>query len=206
MRATSFALFAFSQHLIRCAAFTVQPQHRTCSLSRISKPRLSPMGSTSQPPLDGSDADREYARVRRRRRGRYEEEDEEMDDGELYDNDNNNVDDIYDRRRRRRRSREEAVYDNEDWINYDELDELLDDDDDNDDDYIYDEEEYDLLSNVLIPNPLLDSMDPDGAAERFPELASDPRFWFDMVLFVAFLNFLSFCGPQDPFPDIPWYY
>ena len=133
--------------------------------------------------------DREYARVRRRR-GRSEEEDRE------YINED---DSTYEQRRQRR---QDAVYDNDEWIDYDRLDDLLDDDNDG---YIYDEEEYDLLSNVLIPNPLLDSMDPDGAAERFPELASDPRFWFDMVLFVAFLNFLSFAGPQDPFPDIPWY-
>lgn len=103
-------------------------------------------------------------------------------------------------------------------------DTLLDDDEDNwtyandeeeedrdgDDDYdLYDdddeenEEEYELFGDVLIPNPLLDSMDPDGAAERFPELARDPRFWFDMLLFVAFLDFLSYAGPRDPFPDFP---
>ena len=139
--------------------------------------------------MDGEE--REYARVRRRggRWGREEKDGDREYDGSDAD--------------RQRRQRE--VYDNEDWIDYDRLDDLLDDDEDDDDDYINDEEEYDLLSNVIIPNPLLDSMDPDGAAERFPELASDPRFWFDMVLFVAFLNFLSFAGPQDPFPDIPWF-
>jgi hypothetical protein len=83
----------------------------------------------------------------------------------------------------------------------DELDEEYDDFDEDDEDV---EEENDLFGNVLIPNPLLDAMDPDGAAERFPELAQDPRFWFDMILFVAFLDFLSFAGPRDPFPDIPW--
>lgn len=142
--------------------------------------------------MDRDAADREYARVRRRGR-REAQEDREYDDD----------DDDYDAFDRSRRRRQEATYDNQDWIDYEELDDLLDDD--KNDGYIYDEEEYELLSNVLIPNPLLDSMDPDGAAERFPELASDPRFWFDMVLFVSFLNFLSFCGPQDPFPDIPWY-
>jgi hypothetical protein len=83
---------------------------------------------------------------------------------------------------------------------YDDDDDEWDDDDDDDDD----EEEYGLFSNVIIDNPLLDSIDPDGAAERFPELASDPRFWFDMVLFISFLNFLSAVGPRDWFPDIPW--
>jgi hypothetical protein len=85
----------------------------------------------------------------------------------------------------------DRVYDeDEDW-----------DDDDEDDD---DDDEYGLFSDVIIDNPLLDQIDPDGAAERFPELAADPRFWLDMVLFIAFLNFLSAIGPQDYFPDIPW--
>lgn len=90
----------------------------------------------------------------------------------------------------------------------------LDDDDDEDlwddldqvvDDLLDQEEEYDLFGNELIPNPILDSIDPDGAAERFPELARDPRFWIDMVLFIAFLNFLSDIGPRDFLPDIPLY-
>ena len=160
-------------------AFVVQPAARRVVVKSLA--------STSS--LNNNDEqEREYARVRRRgARRQREQEDEAI------------VDDATDRSRSR--SRPNEVYDNDEWIDYDRLDDLLDDDDD----YIYDEEEYDLMSNVLIPNPLLDSMDPDGAAERFPELAADPKFWFDMVLFVAFLNFLSFCGPQDPFPDIPWY-
>ena len=171
-----FELLALFFAAESCTAFVVRPAARAATT----------MASTSSP-LEGEE--REYARVRRRRRRAEREDDEFLGD---------DTDD--DRRSRRRRPND--VYDNQDGVDYDRLDDLLGDDDD---DYIYDEEEYDLLSNVLIPNPLLDSMDPDGAAERFPELASDPRFWFDMVLFVAFLNFLSFCGPQDPFPDIPWY-
>eukprot|EP00339_Tiarina_fusa_P024743 CAMPEP_0117082566 /NCGR_PEP_ID=MMETSP0472-20121206/58146_1 /TAXON_ID=693140 ORGANISM="Tiarina fusus, Strain LIS" /NCGR_SAMPLE_ID=MMETSP0472 /ASSEMBLY_ACC=CAM_ASM_000603 /LENGTH=163 /DNA_ID=CAMNT_0004810863 /DNA_START=54 /DNA_END=546 /DNA_ORIENTATION=+ len=95
--------------------------------------------------------------------------------------------------RRRRR-----YYDEDDKV-YEQTDGVFDDEEDDDD------EEYDLFSNVLIDNPLLDHIDPDGAAERFPELASDPRFWIDMVLFISFLNYLSFVGPQstDYFPDIP---
>ena len=61
-----------------------------------------------------------------------------------------------------------------------------------------------MFSNVIIDNPILDQIDPDGAAERFPELVSDPKFWFDMVLFIVFLNFLSSIGPQNTFNDIPW--
>ncbi|KAL3921107.1 MAG: hypothetical protein SGILL_002924 [Bacillariaceae sp.] len=58
-----------------------------------------------------------------------------------------------------------------------------------------------VFQDVLIPNPILDSIDPDGAADRFPELARDPKFWFDMVLFLAFINFVSFIGPRNPYPD-----
>ena len=89
---------------------------------------------------------------------------------------------------------------------YDVEDELDDRDFHDDDDE--DDEEYDMFSDVVIPNPLLDSIDPDGAADRFPELAPDTRFWIDLVLFVAALNFLSELGPRNPsfFPwnDIPW--
>ncbi|KAG7342844.1 hypothetical protein IV203_020788 [Nitzschia inconspicua] len=60
-----------------------------------------------------------------------------------------------------------------------------------------------IFENVLIPNPILDSIDPDGAAERFPELARDPKFWLDIFLFLAFINFVSFIGPRNPFPDMP---
>jgi hypothetical protein len=96
-----------------------------------------------------------------------------------------------------------------------------DENDEDDEDYLYDDDDDDwmdennmgtisydlLLEDVIIPNPLLDSMDPDGAADRFPELIRDPKFWLDMVLFLAFLDFLSAAGPQsNPFPDLPWFY
>mmetsp|Transcript_6449 Transcript_6449/g.8376 ORF Transcript_6449/g.8376 Transcript_6449/m.8376 type:complete len:225 (-) Transcript_6449:344-1018(-) len=81
-----------------------------------------------------------------------------------------------------------------------------DEEDEYDEDSIYDDindEDRELMSNVVIPNPLLDAMDPDGAAERFPEMAQDPRFWLDLVLFIAVLNFLSWAAPRDPYPDLP---
>ncbi|GKY93046.1 hypothetical protein MPSEU_000272900 [Mayamaea pseudoterrestris] len=87
-----------------------------------------------------------------------------------------------------------------------------DEDDDEEDDEPLDEQQVnrelsDLFENVIIPNPLLDSMDPDGAADRFwPELARDPRFWFDLALLIAFLNFVSFAGPRDTLADLPWWY
>lgn len=47
---------------------------------------------------------------------------------------------------------------------------------------------YEESYNGIIPNPLLDAMDPDGVYERLgPELFKDWTFWRDMVLFVAFL-------------------
>ncbi len=102
----------------------------------------------------------------------------------MYDNDDDDVDD-------------QEYYSNS--RNLDDDDDSEDDDDEDDDD------DFELWGNTIIPNPLLDSMDPDGAADRFPELARDPRFWFDMAIFIAVLNFLSSVGPRDPFPDIPWY-
>jgi hypothetical protein len=121
------------------------------------------------------DDDAEFVKVPRGGRRRQRFFNKEEEDDEFYDQLSDRVYDDDD--------------DDEDW----------DDDDDEDDD-----EEYGLFSDVIIDNPLLDSIDPDGAAERFPELAADPRFWLDMVLFIAFLNFLSDIGPQDYFPDIPW--
>ena len=113
---------------------------------------------------------------RRRQRGRlFESEEEER---AFYDRVEERLYDDFD---------DEEDYDEEDWEDED------------------DDEEYGLFSNVLIDNPLLDSIDPDGAAERFPELAADPKFWIDILLFIAFLNFLSAVGPQDYFPDLPWY-
>jgi hypothetical protein len=131
---------------------------------------------------------REFARVRRERRNDPEGDDETEDDrtaGDYY--------------ARNARVSGDRAY-SEDDESWDYLDEDLDDDDDDE------KEDYDLFGTVLIPNPLLDSIDPDGAADRFPELARDPRFWFDMVLFIAFLDFLSYAGPRDPFPDLPMYF
>ena len=126
------------------------------------------------------DDEEELVKVpRRRRRGRLFEDEEE--ENAFYD------------------QVEERLYEDRDDEEWDDEEDEYDDDDDDDD------EEYGLFSDVLIDNPLLDSIDPDGSAERFPELAADPRFWIDIILFLAFLNFLSAVGPQDYFPDLPWY-
>jgi hypothetical protein len=125
------------------------------------------------------DEEKDFARVpRRRNRGRFYDREEEED--AFYD------------------TVERNIYGDDEFDDDDE-------DDDEDDDLDDDGEDYGIFSNVLIDNPILDRIDPDGAAERFPELARDPRFWFDMVLFIALLNWLSSVGPQDYFPDIPYY-
>ena len=102
-------------------------------------------------------------------------------------------------RRYGRRGREEGGYYDErqattsgssrryqDNVEFFDLDD--DDDDDDDDEGGSDEEIY----NGIIPNPLLDAMDPDGVYERLgPELFRDWTFYRDLALFVAFLAFFT---------------
>lgn len=132
----------------------------------------------------------------------------------------NGEDDFVPVGRRRRRpyyDEEEATEDDyavsDEYLD-DEEDDYYYEDDDADDDSIdpalqYLEEvmndweesaDHELLANVVLPNPLLDNMDPDGAADRAPELLRDPRFWFDLFLFVMVMDFLSWVGPQNPNP------
>ena len=145
--------------------------------SLVSSPRPFSCQNRLCAEIDDDEREREFARVRRRR-SRYQE-DEGYESESIMD-----AADILE---------DEGFFDGLDDEDYD--DEDYDDDDD-------DDESRDVFSNTVIPNPLLDSIDPDGSAERFPELASDPRFWFDMFLFIAFLNFISFIGPRNPFPDM----
>jgi hypothetical protein len=60
--------------------------------------------------------------------------------------------------------------------------------------------EHAPFGKEIVPNALLDNVDPDGAADRFPELARDARFWFELLLLIMFLDFCSVAGPQDAFP------
>jgi len=157
---------------------------------------------------DNNDDDDDLVRVPRggRRRGARGQE---RPDADAYYYDDSNADGEREPRGRYASGRDaQRLYDEEIESEDDEGDDeeedwLFDEDDDDDDDAA--ELGSGLLENIVLPNPLLDSMDPDGAADRFPELARDPRFWLDMALFVAFLNFLSSVGPRDPFPDLPWY-
>ena len=84
-------------------------------------------------------------------------------------------------------SRSGITYDDnnyDDDNNYNDDDDNDDDDEDDDDDDDYDD---------IIPNALLDQIDPDGAIERLPELFSDPQFWKDSVIwfFLGFLYLLN---------------
>ena len=143
---------------------------------------------------EGEDNDYEFARVGRKR-GRRNYDDNNVD---AYEDSNDN----YNNNNRSRRDNS-SVMDAADLL---EGEGIFDDMDDDDDDYDCDDEDddesYDIFSNTVIPNPILDSIDPDGAAERFPELASDPKFWFDIILFIVFLDFVSFAGPRQQLADI----
>jgi len=80
-----------------------------------------------------------------------------------------------------------------DWLN-----DIFEDDTIDADQEDYEEESDDLkFQNVVIPNPLLDSIDPYGAGERFPETASDPRFWFDLIVVIVVVNWLASIGSND---------
>eukprot|EP00545_Synedropsis_sp_CCMP1620_P012420 CAMPEP_0119011108 /NCGR_PEP_ID=MMETSP1176-20130426/5462_1 /TAXON_ID=265551 /ORGANISM="Synedropsis recta cf, Strain CCMP1620" /LENGTH=169 /DNA_ID=CAMNT_0006963883 /DNA_START=13 /DNA_END=522 /DNA_ORIENTATION=- len=69
---------------------------------------------------------------------------------------------------------------------------IMDDLEDVVNDYYDDANEFD----GLIPNPLLDNIDPEGSSERMGELFSDQKFWFDIGLLLLFLNFLD--NLRDP--------
>lgn len=174
--------FSFSPS-VSLSGSTSKPSWRS-----ISTPSHSKL-SASVSDIDDDEKERVLARVRRRR-GR-----KAYDDDEIYDDDGD-FDDDGSRSNRK----------GDDSVSY--AADMLEDEgllDDLDDDYLdddFDDESYDTFSNTLIPNQILDSIDPDGAAERFPELASDPRFWFDLFLFIVFLDFVSFVGPRNPFLDI----
>jgi hypothetical protein len=119
--------------------------------------------------------------------------------------------------RRRRYGEEEGRYEEEyetskerPYYEEEEDDDYYDDDDDEYEeevDYEFEEEisqkrEYD--KDLLIPNPLLDQVDPEGAGERFGEIAKDPIFWRDVLIVVAVFNFCEYVA-QVPFMEGPYY-
>ena len=157
----------------------------TLPIARARCPSSKLLASISPEAEDDDEPQIEYARIRRGGRRR-----------EYYDDDDSSYG----------YNRNKGVYSNDATNYYDDTKEtyyMEDDEDDDFDDDEEDDEEYGFFGNAVIPNPLLDSIDPDGAADRFPELASDPRFWIDMLIFVAVLDFLSYIGPRNPMPLDP---
>ena len=68
----------------------------------------------------------------------------------------------------------------------------LDDDDAFEDEFDARSDAFEETYNGIIPNPLLDAMDPDGVYERLgPELFKDWTFYRDCALFAAFLAFFT---------------
>lgn len=139
------------------------------------------------------DDDFEFAKVRRgRRRDRRLYDDDKDSD---YDDDGGGDFELNSASSRKyyrgSTSKESSVMDTADLLEESGYLDDYDYDDDEDDD-----ESYDMLSDTIIPSPLMDSIDPDGAAERFPELVSDWRFWLDIFLLWFVLDFLSFVGPR----------
>ena len=128
------------------------------------------------------------------------------DDFDVDDEDDDDTEDdrelVY-ARRSGRRGREEGAYYDEDTSSsgsrrYQDNVEFFDLDDDDDDMFEEDfdrkknSDTYEETYNGIIPNPLLDAMDPDGVYERLgPELFKDWTFWRDMILFTAFLAFFT---------------
>lgn len=128
----------------------------------------------------------EYARLRRGRgRGRFSNDNAEVEESESARVSRET--DGYGGSNRR-------SYDSEyDEINFDQRGKTYNDEeeyyDEEDEDYYDDDDEFD----GIIPNPLLDQIDPDGAIERLPELFSDKKFWKDSAIwfFLAFLYLLN---------------
>ena len=173
MYAKAFMLLsATAPSMLGVEAFSPQTQHIPIICSRAIS-----AASTHQSPLhargegfdldDEDDAERDFAYARRGRRGREE--------GGYYD----------DQPSSSSSSSSNKFQDNVEFFD-------LDDDDDEFENEvagdIYDDEKF----NGIIPNPLLDAMDPDGVYERLgPELFKDWTFFRDMALFAAFLAFFT---------------
>lgn len=116
----------------------------------------------------------QYARVRRRR-GRFADDYEEEVASRRTESSSSST----------RTKKYDQDYDE---IKFDE-DEFFDNEDEYDDEYDDDDDEFE----DIIPNALLDQIDPDGAIDRLPELFSDPKFWKDSAIwfFLGFLYLLN---------------
>ena len=149
---------------------------------------------------DGEDEDFAYARLRRRRwrdrEGGYSvsESGDERDATQSTRRSNASG-----RSRGRGERYEGDEYDEVDFD--DEFDDDEDEFDDDEDDY---EDEYEDVEeyNGVIPNVLLDQIDPDGAVERIPQLMSDPSFYRDVGITVVLFLIYAFGRLNNPLYDI----
>ena len=73
----------------------------------------------------------------------------------------------------------------DDRFELDDMD-ISDDEEDDDDDF-----------DGIIPNNILDQIDPDGVVDRLPELFSDPRFWRDAVVVMLLASYAAL-DPSSP--------
>jgi hypothetical protein len=132
--------------------------------------------------------DRERVRVPRGGRGRGSRQYEE----------DRSIEEYYETKERPYYEEEEE--DDEDYDeDYDDDDEDYYEDDNDIDDYDLKETQNDYDGDILIPNPILDQVDPEGAGERFGELVRDPIFWRDVILVVAVFNFCEYVA------QVPYY-
>ena len=147
---------------------------------------------------DDDDREYEYARVGRRR-GRGAERYEEGGSADAVSSSSSS------RREQRRRRRGSYGDDVDEYDGYDaEFDEEEDDyGEDYEEDYDSDDEDEDFEEGILVPNPILDSVDPEGASERIGELFEDPKFWKDMAV-VALVVWTVYYLTYDPTDLIPW--
>lgn len=178
------------QWFLACAAvLSYAPAHRVSAF--LPSPPAKPTKLMPTSPLRFSSPKRaEQARAlnaRGRRDDDYDDDDEDDDDdrelvyaggrsGRYADDGAEQYDDD-------RQSSSRGYQDNVEFFD-------LDDDDDDDmyeDDYGRIGENGEIY-NGIIPNPLLDAMDPDGVYERLgPELFKDVTFWRDLALFAGFV-------------------
>jgi len=146
----------------------------------------------------------EYARVGRRRGRRADRYEEGSVDGGYGGNDAASSPSRREQRRRRSGSDRDNAdeYDGYD-AEFDEEDDYYEEDYEEDYDSDDEDEDEDFEEGILIPNPILDSVDPEGTSERIGELFEDPKFWKDMAA-VALVVWAVYYLTYDPTDLIPW--
>ena len=146
---------------------------------------------------DDENDDLEYARIRvgrrRKREKYYNDDDTLLDDSNKNSNSNSNSNN-YRKRMSQGRSLDDVEEDLYDEVQFDDDNEY----DDDDDEYDNDQEEYD----GVIPNALLDQIDPDGAIDRIPQLLSDPQFYRDVAIVLVLFILYAFNRYSSPLYDI----